>query len=102
MVFYCLFYRNIPSLVARAIVGESAGMEVFAEFMAAGWRPPLSAERVPAEVNALIERCWAGPAALRPAAGEVAAALEAIAAAGVCSAALPGGAPPGGGCCVVS
>lgn len=67
--------------------------------VADGYRPPIL-DNVPASVAGVIESCWKGPPDLRPSAREVVARLEAIQAAGHCSASLGGGGAQGG-CCAV-
>lgn len=77
MLMYNTFYRIIPSLII-ASNGIPEDIILLAHRVANGYRPQLNSNRVPVDVNAVIEACWHGVAAMRPSAIEVLGKLEKI------------------------
>jgi serine/threonine protein kinase len=81
VLMYNLCYRVIPSLMIMSN-GDNEDMVVYAKRVADGFRQPLNNEKVPVEINNIIEECWSEKPSDRPSAAKVVASLDAVLASG--------------------
>lgn len=97
VLMYNLCYRVIPSLMIMSN-GDTQDMVVYAKQVADGFRQPLSDEKIPKQLNQIIESCWSHDPADRPSATKVVDMLTAV----LESEVLDPDEPVGGCCCIVS
>lgn len=70
IVMYNLCYRVIPALAIMSN-GDNEDMLTYATRVADGFRQPLNDDKIPAELNGIIEDCWSGNPSDRPSASKV-------------------------------
>jgi len=75
MVMYNLFYRIIPSVLIAAN-GDPGDVALLARRASNGYRPALNNQKVPIEINELINACWHGVARMRPSAEDIVCKLR--------------------------
>ncbi|KAI8113767.1 hypothetical protein M9435_003759 [Picochlorum sp. BPE23] len=97
VLMYNLCYRVIPSLMIMSN-GDTQDMVVYAKQVADGFRQPLSDEKIPKQLNEIIESCWSHDPADRPSATKVVDMLTAV----LESEVLDPDEAVGGCCCIVS
>ena len=70
VVVYNLCYRVIPALTIMSN-GDCEDMVAYAKRVADGFRQPLNNDKIPAELNSIIEDCWRDNPSDRPGANNV-------------------------------
>lgn len=77
MVMYNLFYRIIPSVLIAAN-GDPGDVALLARRVSNGYRPALNNQKVPIEINELINSCWHGVSKMRPSAEVIVCKLRSL------------------------